>query len=329
MRQPQHLSPTSLSLFYDNPTEYYLMYLADNRPPKPPQTQPMSIGSSFDAYVKSHLHEKLFGKGHDPRFEFQTLFEAQVEPHNRDWALPNGQYVFDRYKASGSLADLMLELNRAIGPPRFELEIKGAVNGTREGVQATLIDVPFLGKPDLFFINHVGTHVIFDWKVNGYCSNYPPSPMQGFVKLMDKGVNKGQHKSAQIMSYKGMMINVATFLEHCDETWARQLAVYSWLCGVEIGADFISAIDQVVCKKVPEGPPLLRFAQHRCRISPNFQWNTFQKAQAAWEIINSNHFFRDMSQEDSLAKCQSLDGVADALKGDGSEQDKFFASMTR
>jgi PD-(D/E)XK nuclease superfamily len=328
VRQPQHLSPTSLGLFYENPTEYYLMYLADNRPPKAPQTQPMSIGSSFDAYVKSYLHGRLFGEKNDPRFEFKSLFEAQVEPHNRDWALTNGEYVFQRYKESGALADLMLELGKAVGPPRFELEVKGVVNGTKDGMSANVLDVPLLGKPDLFFINSFGAHVILDWKVNGYCSNYPPSPMKGFIKLREKGVSKGQHKEAQVMSYKGMMINVATFLEHCNEQWAAQLAIYSWLCGVDIGSDFITAIDQVVCKKA-DPMPILRFADHRCRISPTFQWSVFQKAQAAWEIINSGHFFRDLSLEDSIAKSKMLDGVADALKGDGSEEDKFFSEMTR
>lgn len=328
MRKPQHLSPTSLALFFENPTEYYLQHLSDQRPPKIGQTQPMSIGSSFDAYVKSYLHGRLFGNGHDPKFQFDTLFEAQVEPHNRDWARQNGEYVFEQYKASGALSDLLLELGKAVGTPRFELEVKGVVNGVRESSEAKILDVPLLGKPDLFYINHAGASVIHDWKVNGYCSNYPPSPMKGYVRLRESGKNKGQHKEAQIMSWKGMMINVATLLEHNNKDWGQQLAIYAWLCGMDIGSDFIASIDQVVCKKSEPGNPVLRFAEHRCKIGSQFQWDVFQKAQTAWEIINSDHFFRDLSFEESQAKCQTLDGVSEALKPNTPE-DEFFAKMCR
>ena len=61
----------------------------------------MSVGGSFDAYAKSALHERLFGKGAAPQFEFQTIFENQVEPHNRDFALEAGKYIFDCYVLTG------------------------------------------------------------------------------------------------------------------------------------------------------------------------------------------------------------------------------------
>ena len=52
MRTPKYISPSALKLFEKNPTEYYLKYLADAHPPRSPQTQPMSVGSAFDAFVK-------------------------------------------------------------------------------------------------------------------------------------------------------------------------------------------------------------------------------------------------------------------------------------
>ncbi len=330
MRQPKHFSPTSLSLFYSNPTEYYLMYLADNRPDKFPQTKPMSIGSSFDAYVKSYLHEKLFGKGHDPKFDLTTLFEAQVEPQNRDWALPAGEYAFDIYKRSGALSDLMLDLQKAVGEPRFELEVKGVIDGYREGITLDVGGVPLLGKPDVFYINKMGAHVVLDWKVNGFCSNSAISPMQGYVRLRENSLNRGQHKNCQLMSLNGVMINVGQFLEELNEDWGRQLAIYGWLCGEDVGSDFIVAIDQLVCKPMPGMPrPHIRVAEHRLRIRPEFQWKVFAQAQQAWAIINSDHFFRDLSLEESKLRCQALDGVTDALKGDGTTNDKWFAQATR
>lgn len=330
MRKPQHMSPTSLGLFYSNATEFYLQYLADNRPPKAPQTQPMSIGSSFDAYAKSYLHQHLFGKGKDPKFNLQALFEAQVEPHNRDWAKPAGEYAFDIYRKSGALQDLMLDLQKAVGPPRFELEVKGVIDGQREGVSLDIGGIPLLGKPDLFYINRLGAHVVFDWKVNGFCSNYAVSPMQGYVRLRENGSNKGQHRDCQLMSHNGVMINVGQFLEDLNPDWGRQLAIYGWLLGEDIGSDFIVAVDQLVCKPMAGLPrPHIRIAEHRLRTKRDFQWQVFVQAQKAWEIMHSDHFFRDLSPEESRDRCRALDGVADALKGDGTSADRWFAEVTR
>ena len=71
----------------------------------------MSIGSAFDAFLKSHLHKVLFG-GTDPRFELEAIFEEQVESHNRDWAKVHGEYVFNFYRECGALADLHLSKAR-------------------------------------------------------------------------------------------------------------------------------------------------------------------------------------------------------------------------
>src|SRR5581483_6216669 len=145
MREIKYLSPTSISKYAEDPDEFYLNYLADNRPPRMAQTQPMSIGSAFDAYVKSFLHQSLFGVGNDPKFEFQTLFEAQVEACNRDWAMVHGKQAFDVYKKCGALYDLMLELQHSVGTPRFEIDMMGVVDAHREGVTKQLGGVTFLG----------------------------------------------------------------------------------------------------------------------------------------------------------------------------------------
>jgi hypothetical protein len=330
MKKPKHLSPTSLSLFYKNPEEYYLMYLSDKAPDKFPQTKPMAVGSAFDAYAKSYLHEKIFGVGNDPKFELSAIFEAQVEPQNRDEAKKAGEYCFEIYKKSGALGDLLLDLSKAVGPPKFELEVKGVINGYREGVTLDVGGVHLLGKPDVFYINKLGAHVVFDWKVNGYYSAYNISPMQGYVRLREQGTNKGQHKSCQLMSHNGVMINIGQYLEQLNEDWARQLGIYGWLCGEDIGNDFIVAVDQLVCKPLDMAPrPAIRVAEHRLRISREFQWKTFAQAQRAWEIANSNHFFRDMSFEDSAARCATLDQMAESLKGDGSDEDDWFRKVSR
>jgi hypothetical protein len=334
MRTPAYLSPTSINLWEQDREAFYLQYLADERPPRIPQTRPMSVGSSFDAYAKSFLHEGVFGKGFDPRFDFKTLFEAQVEPHNRDWALTAGKHCFEQYKESGALSDLMLEISSGIGKPRFELEVRGVIDGRREGITMELEGgVVLLGKPDVFFINKSGTHVVLDFKVNGYCSDYTTTPMPGYVRLRNGKRSQGQHKDCQLMMIGGVMINVAAFLEHLNTDWATQLAIYAWLLGIDIGGEFITGIDQLVCQADQFGStgtrlPHIRIAEHRLRISSDFQWRVFAKAQAVWEIIHSDHIFRNVTKAESQQRCQALDGVASAMKGDGTALDRWFTEAS-
>jgi hypothetical protein len=327
MRKPEFLSPTAISLFYANLDEYYLSYLADNKPPRIPQTKPMSVGSSFDAYAKSYLHEKLFGKNHSNsnKFQFQTIFEAQVEPQNRDYALQAGEVCFKTYLLSGAIGDLMMDLQSSIVDPRFEFEVTGTINGYREGYTKSVLDVPFRGKPDVFFVNKLGAHVVFDWKVNGYDSKWGASPMQGYVRLRDGVHNMGEHKNAHLMMDKGIMINAANRLEDFNRDWARQLSIYAWLCGEDIGADFIVGIDQLACR--PSGK--IKVAEHRLKISNDAQWKFYAEAQNILETINSEHIFRDMTLEESKGKCMILDKVAASYKEPKSDNDEWLAQISR
>src|SRR5436190_14893856 len=129
MRKIEYLSPSSIDKFEQDQEAFYVRYLSEHRLPDDPQTQPMSIGSAFDAYCKSYIHERLFGKGNDPKYQFENIFEAQVQAHLRDWAIIHGKYAFESYQKSGALADLMLELQHAINVPKFEIEVKGVISG--------------------------------------------------------------------------------------------------------------------------------------------------------------------------------------------------------
>jgi len=305
VRTPEYLSPTSIKKYCDDIQDFYFRYLCDIRIPREPQTQPMSIGSAFDAYVKSYLHTSLFGKGHDLRYELGTIFEEQVAEHNRDWAWKHGKIVFEEYKLSGCLADLMLELSQAVGKPRFEFTIQ-------DKISSDVGEIPLLGKPDVFFINSEGARVVYDWKVNGYCSPRLKSPMKGYVKLRSKvdGTYYPEvHKKCVYFNFKGILINSAMFLEDGDKGWADQLSVYSWLLGEEIGSEeIIFGIDQVC------GPAdRLRFASHRLKISPEYQYNLFALIKQIWTVIESGWIFRSMSEEQSKARCELLDRQAKAI----------------
>jgi hypothetical protein len=332
-KQVEYLSPSAITKWLkEGPEAYYLHYLTPNRPPREPQTQPMSIGSAFDAYCKSYLHDKLFGKGHTDsnRFDLTAIFEAQVEEQHRDWALENGKYVFDVYKSSGALADLLNDLLGAKNSPRFEFEVRGQVNGYREGVQLTTNQVTLLGKPDAAYVNRHGIHVVLDWKVNGYCSKYPTSPLKGYVRLRGSdGRNTGCHKDCSPYELGGMTINIAGFLEHFNEDWARQLSIYAWLCEEAVGSDYIVAIDQMSCKPCPGAKPTIRVAEHRLRVSPDFQWECFRQACEIWSIVTSDHIFRNLTLEESQARCELLDKQAETLYGDNTGEGQHFLEMTR
>lgn len=334
MRTPKYISPTSLAKYYDDRDEYYLQYLAENRPPRFPQTKPMSIGSAFDAYVKTYLHYILFGNyGKDDEFKLQKIMKAQVEPQNYAWAVENGKYVFECYKKSGALADLMIELQAAQDNPKFEFTIQNRV-----GVEATFGGVPLLGKPDIFFISEGGAHVILDWKVNGYCSKSATSPKPGYVKIRDSwgpetakaSRGKDMHKDVQLMQFSGIDINIATFFEAVDVTWANQLSIYGWVLGEPIGGKTVIGIDQIVAK--PRGGdqyPLLRVATHRSRVSEGYQEKLFALIKAMWTSIETGHIFTDMTKELSNERCSMLDEYHKAFAKTDDPREQWFQNATR
>lgn len=333
MRTPKYYSPTSIAKFYEDRTEFYLKYLADNRPPRIAQTPPMSIGSAFDAYIKAYLSEKLFGEIRDG-FGLEELFETQVESHNRDWAWTNGEYVFNCYKSSGALASLMLELEDAMDEPRFEFTV------TEKIVHESCTDgITLLGKPDLYFTTKDRIKVILDWKVNGYCGKSATSPAKGYVRIVD-GWNYERakpsrgagtpHKNADVMMDGGIEINISISLEEANASWGMQTSIYGWLTGEAIGSQFITAIDQIVAKPVADGRPLLRIASHRCYITPEFQEELYQRIVQMDNTIKSGHIFDDQTREASDEQCKILDVYHDAFKTDSDDpKEQWFNESCR
>lgn len=321
MRLPKYISPSSLKTFESNRQEFFLKYLADNRPERMPQTQPMAVGSAFDAYVKSHIYYSLFGNyGSDNQYEKETIFESQVEPQNRDFGAVAGKHVFEKYSYSGALSNMMLELNKAAGPPRFEFNIEGVISGKCG-------DIPLLGKPDIFFINDQAARVVWDWKVNGYCGKTPTSPVKGYTKCIDTWSslerkssrnNGGCHPECVLQDHLGIKINVAMYMESCNAEWADQLAIYSWLLGEEIGSEqLIVGIDQIVgAGPGPNNYPYLRIANHRTRISSEYQFTLQDRLNYCWSAIKSGHIFGELSREENDLKIRQLEEMATALAAD-------------
>jgi len=298
VRIPKYMSPSSLKIFEKDPEDFAVKYLLKNRPDRPPQTQPMSVGSAFDAYVKSYLYKNLFGNyGPKGEYEKDAIFESQVERHNWDWAREAGQICFDQYKTRGALSDLMLELSQAIGPPRFEFSLQ-------DFVEFESYSVPLLGKPDCYFVNAQGVRVVYDWKVNGYCAKRNTSPMKGYVCCRDAKGGRNAHKDAVIAPFMGIPINVMMHMEDGNKEWADQLSIYSWLVGEPIGSEkVVFGIDQIT------GPGCSRISSHRLRIKPAWQYRLMERICQVWSIVESGHIFRDMTKAENDARLQLLEDL--------------------
>ena len=311
MRKPTYLSPSSLALWECNREAFYLKYLVDERPPRTPQTDYMSIGSAFDAYVKAALHTALFGEGVDPRFEFDAIFTEQVEEQNRDWALDAGKYAFDAYCVTGSYDELLENLLGSQTDPEFEFRVDGTVMG-----------VPLMGKPDLRYIDCSGANVILDWKISGFCSKYGASPYKGYRLVRDGWTQEtakpsrgagNAHKLYKPITHRGMEIG-SHYLEETCADWADQLSIYGWMLGESVGDENVTVcIDQLACKsRLPEYP-LVRVANHCCRISVVWQQSLVQRLTSCWEAVTTGYIFNDiMSREERDERCEILNMRASA-----------------
>jgi hypothetical protein len=278
----------------------------------------MAVGSAFDAYVKADLYKTL-GLPVNPVYEFEALFESQVEAHNRDWARPNGKHVFDSYKAVGAYAVILEQLRRSETAPRFEFELRGPV--THQGKSVVL-----LGKPDLVFTLG-GKTIIRDWKVNGYCGKSATSPKPGYVNIYGGRSSGNPHKDATLKDVNGITINASRGLENADLGWARQLSVYAWLLDAPVGSDFVCGIEQLVGKPTG-GYPEIRVAAHTYQVGPMFQQALFATAISVWEAIQKDHIFTDMTFEQDKARRKALDQMASAFDPEDAN-DRLFLAMTR
>lgn len=292
LRSIKYLSPSALNVWLDNKEEYYLRYLSPNPPPRTRQTKPMAVGSAFDAYVKAYLHKRLFGP--TPEYAFQTLFEKQVEEHVRDWAIGAGAECFKAYRAGGSLNELLRVLEVADGEPKMEFaETRTFTNG-----------LTLLGKPDLYFRTKGGLDVVHDWKVTGYCST--SSPTAGYIMVRGANRNAGRHHdNCCIWQESDVTINAVCNVEKYKPAWGRQLSCYAWITGANVGQQVICSVDEITNRNG------LSIAHHRCEISEEFQKVSFAMFSECWNVVHSDHIFRNMSKEESEQRCQMLDQQAE------------------
>ena len=310
MREFAYLSPSGLSKFESNPELFYIQYLCPFRTKRPPQEPFMAVGSSLDAFVKSQIHNDIHGEKatQGTPFEFQTMFETQVEPHVRDYALQMGKHLFDQYNASGAYGHLLADLVQSPYPPQMEFEVKGEVEGVR-----------LLGRPDLRYITKDGIHVISDWKVNGAGSKTGASPQQGYKVCRDAYASRTHnkpHAKFHPMEFGGVEIN-QSYLNEFVDYWADQLTIYAWVLGEKMGSeDWLIRIEQIACRPVPSiEAPRAKFATHLARSQAAYQTNLMTRVHDCWNAIQTGHIFTDKTREESDALCEMLDAQAQTPVG--------------
>ncbi|MCA9070038.1 MAG: hypothetical protein KDA84_13995, partial [Planctomycetaceae bacterium] len=283
-----------------------------------PQTQPMSVGSAFDAKVKSELATALFGCP-QPELEYPSLFEAQVEEHNRDWAKGAGEHAFRAYKFSGMYEELLGMLENSRETPEFESE-----------VSKTILGVPLKGFPDLRFIHECGVRVILDWKVKGFCSKTAASPTKGYRLCMDGQSGKPSrshekaHKHYLGVDHNGLEVN-KVYMEDCSTTYADQLSLYGWLLGEKVGdEDVCLMIEELVWKNVGGEYPVGRVANHRARVRKEHQVALLARFKNCWKAVQSGHVFTDLPREENDQQCLLMERTARQMRMSGTENDAFI-----
>lgn len=292
-KTPVYLSPTSLRLLETNPNDYYLRYILGV--PRSPQTKAMAIGSAFDARVKARLTVDVLGQ---PDI-FEELFATQVEPSLQDWCREHSAKILEEYVSCGAYVELLNELENA-EDVRFEFDAETLVRYD-DGFA-----VPIFGKPDFYAHLRSGANLIYDWKVNGYCSKASPHP--DYVRLYEvSGQTRGY--SAAVLMFHGIPYSPTSTLK---PEWEDQLLFYIMSAAAPQYAEhpWLAGIEQLVFSS----PTRMRVAQHRLIISQTKFDQLRIRLRRAWEGILSGHYFLTVSREENDARIAQLEQTNPATR---------------
>jgi hypothetical protein len=254
LTEVKYLSPSSYGEWLRCQMLFYLKRMAGYAWPEDTQGTAAAVGSAFDSYVKHEIAKRM-GLGSDPQYDLTTLLDRTVETVNRDIAIPLGKVLYNQYARSGMLEKLFEQ-----GLSSIELREQKTISSQGK-------EFPLLGLPDAALAD--GTMV--DWKVQGSVSSSGASPTPGY--------QYGKRGLSTLPAHK----RAGEPLENLNDTWARQLACYSWLfTGMTPFRDIPVAIENVT---VRNGKPT--FTSIRTTVSEAFQIKLFHQMHEAWELIQA------------------------------------------
>lgn len=293
IKQPEYLSPSSLSMFAGCQYKFYMMRMSGIDFQRKPQTDAMGLGTLFDIFVKIRLAEFL--GINRPALQLDNLIK-NVEPQNYKY-MEHAKRLVVMYEEAGRIRELLKE-----GIDGLELEEK-----------KTMWSVPILGKPDA-----KAKGMPIDWKVSGFFAQIQPSPKKGYLQLIDleTGKDRGAHPKAGLN------------MEEIDESWAAQLVTYAWLLNKPIIAPFIGAIETIIF--TGDKP---RCAVYRAIIGEDFQRKLVTQFQETWDKIQKGEIeepipnkwkceaFGEVCDVGATGRCSAYS----AILGDPVEREVYLA----
>lgn len=259
------ISPTGIIKYIADKPGFFRRYGMGERDA---QTHQMAIGSAFDCRVKAYLHSHIYGPGSDPNYDFENMvhgndaigLRAAIDEPLRARALEDSLVVFGNYVNDGGLADLMQDVeNSPHGSLRMEFDLKGDVEG-----------VPLFGKPDLYYLDHLGRDVVHDWKVNGFYGKASPKP--GYIGYKKRGSDDWE------VYEEG--VNQTRRLEDISKDWATQISMYGWMIGIPVGVPVIGSVHQIT------GPDC-RVTRYKAFASEDFQQDLMVRIHECWDWLNA------------------------------------------
>jgi hypothetical protein len=130
---------------------------------------------------------------------------------------------------------------------------------------------------------------------------------------------------------KGGLQIATAYLEQCNDEYADQLSLYSWLLDEPIGSEDPIFMIHELCSK-PGRPdakgvyplPTIRVAEHRARITSAHQQHLMERIKTCWNAIKIGPFFTENNEE----RCQEIEDMAVALAATG-DLDKWCNEVSR
>lgn len=298
-RKPAYLSPSALSLWEGRTDEAFERYIVskDIRPPRTPQADFMSVGSAFDALVKSDLAYEFWTGPQIFRRQFglANLVEKQCEPHTLPESLEVAMQLYQQYKDCGAYANLVESIGQSDNGCNMEFDVTSTIGG-----------VPLLGKPDLWFNTPNCSPVITDWKVSGSMSKCGVSPQQGYMLALDTrntNTNGKAHKKFEPVQHVGGVLVNGWKMNESTDYWADQLSTYGWCKGFSVGSeDWIARIEQIAVR-----PGLkAKCVTHQSTVDTAYQGALLERYQKVWSHVQSGHYFHYLTRAQSDARANLL-----------------------
>lgn len=311
MREVKRLSPSGFMTFQQNLDQYVRRYLADMPEPRYPQTKPMAIGSSFDAFVKNELGRCLLPAEFvmpGGELHLKTLFESQVDDEeDQKWAWEEGGHLFLQYKDLGAFDDLLADFQGCHSTPVFE-------SGT-----STLVEmpdgviVPLFGYPDCYYYKKEGILVILDWKCNNYTAKRVKSPSKFYLK--ERSIKDGKfflrtHPKVTPVEQDGLVVDAEHCFSEIDKKWCLQMTMYGWMLGHAIGEPVVLQIEQILIEPNVENHPACKCVTYRGFASSEYQFQLADQLSAAWTAISSGHIYSNLTLEESEKRVETMSRLA-------------------